>query len=313
MHASVIGGAGLLGSAIAAELMRLGLFERIALLDAQAELAAAEIRDLREASIGSGVELSSATQINFATQSDLFIFAGGFASQSNEPRFELARRYLRHFCWHLKELKNGGLKRDAIVLIAAEPSELLTEIAARYLDLPSSRVIGMGTVVDRRRLQVGLADALSKPVGEIAIEAIGVRGAGMVPLWSGAIISGEPISKLRPWEGAWQHTVEMRARTADTDQLRGKGGAYRAPAAAVGEVAQAILRNEGRPLPVCISHDFKSPRYGLRRATLALPTLVGRSGAGEVVEQKLWPKEMTALHQAARRVQRDIQALAKLA
>lgn len=312
MHASVIGGAGLLGSAVTAELVRRRLFSELTLLDAQTALAAAEIRDLREANIDTDVDLSSASQINSASQSDIIIFAGGFAAQSKEPRLSLAKRYLRHFCWQLKELKQAGIKSDAIIVIAAEPSELLTEITVRYLGLPPSRVIGLGTVVDSRRLCIGLADAHNVPVKDIAIDAVGVRGEGLTPLWSAARIAGEPIAHFKPWQGNWQHTVEMQARKADTRQLASIGGAYRAPAAAVVDIIQAIVRNEQRSLPVCVSHLFRFPKYNLRKATIALPTIVGRNGAGEVIELKLWPKEQTALLQAARHAQRDLHALAVL-
>ncbi|WP_309398181.1 lactate/malate family dehydrogenase [Cerasicoccus maritimus] len=309
MKAAIIGGAGLLGSAVVAAFLERDLFIELTLLDAQGQLAEAEAQDFRESFLEKGTVIHSAAQIDFASQSDLIVFAGGFASQSKEPRIDLARRYLRHFCWQLSQLKEAGVKQDAVILIAAEPAELLTAMAVSYLGLPPERVIGMGTVVDARRLRVGLSQALSVGLSQVSINAIGVRGEGMVPLWSGAKVAGESISTLKPWEHNWQHEVEQRARNADTAMMMGKGGAYRANAAAVAEVATAIVRDTQQILPVSVCHDFRTPRYGLRKTCLALPTEVGRRGAGEVVDVKLWPKEEAALRQTARRVQRDLRTL----
>jgi len=310
MKAAVIGGAGLLGSAVMADLITRELFREITLIDAQAGLAKAEIEDLRAAHLDRDVQVNFATQIDSASQSDVIVICRGFAPQSDESRLDLARRHLAPFCWLLSELNRVGIKQDVVVIIAAEPSELMAALAAAYLKLPANQIIGIGTVVDERRLRTGLAECLSTPIRGIQISAIGVRGKHLVPLWSSCTISGQPANKLRPWESTWQHDVEQQTRLADFTQLRGKGGAWRAPAAAVADVARAVVRDERVILPVCVSRQFLRPVYGLRRTSVALPTVVGRQGALDVVEQKLWPKELAALKQGARETARSLVALA---
>ncbi|WP_269542176.1 lactate/malate family dehydrogenase [Cerasicoccus fimbriatus] len=312
MKAAVIGGAGLFGSAVIAELASRGLFHEITLIDGQAELGEAEVADLRAAYLGRDIRINFASQINSVSQSDVVIVCRGFATQSGESRFELARRNLGPFCWLLAELKRVGLRRDAVVIIAAEPTELMTALAASYLDLPPGQILGMGTVVDAMRLRAGLCQHFNLSSGEVQVGALGVRGKHLVPVWSSANIGGQAISQLRPWEGSWQHAIEQAVREADLSQLRGKGGAWRAPAAAVADVANAVVRDTGAVLPVCVSQAFRVSRYGLRRTSIALPHPVGRQGAGEVIEQKLWPKELAALKQGARQAQRDLQALLKI-
>ncbi|GHB98436.1 lactate/malate family dehydrogenase [Cerasicoccus arenae] len=310
MNAAVIGGAGRLGSAVIAELVRRNLFTEITLIDGQAELCTAEIQDLRDACANQPVRLHAATQVNFATQSDIIILAGGVSAQPNESRLELGRRNLTPFCRLLNELKEVGLKSSTVVIIATEPSELLTPLAASFLELPTGQVFGLGTMIDARRLRTSIAEKLSLTAKDISISAIGAHGEALVPLWSGATAGGAPLSSLKQWQGVMQSEVEASVKATDEMLLYGKGGAWLGPAAATADAACAVARDERVILPVSQSHDFRLPKYDLRRTTLALPTIVGQQGAGEVVEFKLWPREQSALVRAARNTQNDLKALA---
>lgn len=311
MKAAVIGGAGLLGSAVIAELTAHDLFREITLIDAQAELGEAEVQDLRAAHSESDTRLAFAAQLECAADSDVIIITRSFTPQCNEARLALAQRNLAPFCWLLSELNRVGIKSDAVVVITTEPTELMTALAAAYLNLPPNQILGMGTVVDARRLRAGLAQHFSLPAREIEINAVGVRGKYLIPLWSSAMIGSQPMSKIRPWEGTWQYEVETATRQADDMQLRGKGGSWRTAAASVVDVAKAVAQNQRTQLPVCVTRNLRIPVYGLRRTSIALPTMVGREGAIEVIEQKLWPKELAALRQASHQSQRDLNSLAK--
>jgi len=95
--------------------------------------------------------------------------------------------------------------------------------------------------------------------------------------------------------------IVQRTRSAGAEivALLKTGSAFYAPAAAAVEMAQAILRDEGRVLP-CAA--FCDAEYGVGGYFVGVPARLGAGGVTEVLEFDLTDAEREAFEASARHV-----------
>jgi L-lactate dehydrogenase len=117
-----------------------------------------------------------------------------------------------------------------------------------------------------------------------------------VPIWSSATVAGMPMEKWPGMTPALQQEIFAKTRGSGAEVIKLKGGAGFAVGLAIREVVHAIALDQPRVLPVS---TVQSGAYGIRSVSLSVPTVVGRSGAGQRIEVELWPKEKHALQQSA--------------
>jgi malate dehydrogenase len=83
-------------------------------------------------------------------------------------------------------------------------------------------------------------------------------------------------------------------------ELLGTGSAYYAPAAALAEMAEAVLKDQKKVRP-CAA--FLDGEFGLAGHYLGVPVQIGAGGAEKVIEIDLTADERTALGRSASSVQ----------
>ena len=79
---------------------------------------------------------------------------------------------------------------------------------------------------------------------------------------------------------------------AEIVNLLGNGSAYYAPAAALVEMAEAIIKDQKRILP---SIAYLEGEFGYEGIYLGVPTLLGANGIEKIFELELTEKEKAAL------------------
>ena len=90
-------------------------------------------------------------------------------------------------------MKNGF---DGILLIVANPVDILTYVAQKLSGLPINRVIGSGTVLDTARLKQELSEHLEVDGRSVHAFIVGEHGDSEIAAWSSANVSGIPIMIL---------------------------------------------------------------------------------------------------------------------
>ena len=156
--AAVIG-CGFVGSSSAFALMQSGLFSEIALLDSDRARAEGEALD-----ISHGIPFVGQTKIYAAdydeiTDSAIIIITAGAAQKPGETRLDLVNKNVGIFRAILPEIAKRNYQ--GIILVVANPVDILTLAAIKYSGLPENRVIGSGTVLDTARLKMELGAHLS--------------------------------------------------------------------------------------------------------------------------------------------------------
>jgi L-lactate dehydrogenase len=306
MKVAIIGGGGLVGSCTAFALQTGKVVREIALLDANAEMAAGQALDLLHgASLVADQVITSGGYEQIPT-TDLVCITAGLRRKPDESRLDLIHRNVDLFVGILDSIEKAGLKRDATVLVVSNPVDVLTYLAAARLDMPAGRVLGLGTQLDTVRFRSLIAEHLQAAPTQVKALVLGEHGDSMVPIWSSATVAGLPLEKFPGWNS--QRASELFARTkgSGAEVIKKKGGAGFAVGLAIQEVIEAIALDRRAVLPVS---TVQGGCYGLRDVALSVPTVVGAGGALDTLEIELWPKEVQALRTSGSVLRQTIDAV----
>ena len=297
MKVSIIGGGGLVGSSAAFALQCGGLVREIALLDVNQELAAGQALDLLHGAPSVADQLITSGSYEHIPSSDVICITAGLRRQPNESRLDLINRNTDLFVSILEQIKQAGLKENAIVVVVSNPVDILTYVAAERLQLPASRVIGLGTQLDTIRFRALIAQAMNLAPTQVNALILGEHGDSMVPIWSNATVNGLPLDKFPGWTANQAGELFTRTKGSGAEVIKRKGGAGFAVGIAIRDVIDAIVLDSRRVLPVSSIQDGRC--YGIRDVALSVPTVVGRSGVVARHEIDLWPKETQGLRNSA--------------
>lgn len=297
MKVSIIGGGGLVGSSAGFALQNGGIVREIVLVDVNADLAEGQALDLLHGSslLCDQKIVSGGTEQ--AADSEMVVITAGLRRKPDESRLDLINRNVELFRTILADVKQHGLKSDAMVFVVSNPVDVLTYLAVKELSLPAEQVIGLGTVLDTTRLRGILARELDVPPTQVSALILGEHGDSMVPVWSAAQIAGLPLEKWPGVTPALIQAVEKKTRGSGAEVIKKKGGAGFAVGVSIADVIHSVALDQRRVLPVS---SLQKGAYGIRDVCLSVPTVVGRAGVLARHEIDLWPKERMGLQNSAK-------------
>lgn len=181
---------------------------------------------------------------------------------------------------------------DSTVLILSNPVDAMTYVCYKTTGFPKNRVIGQSGVLDTARFNTFVAEELNISVEDISGFVLGGHGDDMVPLVRYSYAGGIPLDKIIPSERLDAIVERTRKGGGEIVSLLGNGSAYYAPAAALVEMADAIMKDKKRILP---SIAYLEGEYGYQNIYLGVPTVLGGNGIESVIELPLTEEEQKAL------------------
>ena len=302
-------GCGFVGSSSAFALMMSGLFSEMVLIDADRERAEGEALD-----ISHGMPLARPMKIyaggyDDVTDAAIIVVTAGANQEPGETRLDLVKKNVAIFRSIMPEISKRKYK--GILLIVANPVDILTYTAVRYSGLPSSRVIGSGTVLDTARLKYLLSEHLGVDSRSIHAYIIGEHGDSEFAAWSSANVSGVPLydfCKMRGhshFEDA-QKKIEADVRNSAYEIIKRKHATYYGIAMSVKRICEAIIRDEKSVLAVS---SLMEDVYGVEDVALSMPAIVGKDGVETLIPVRLSVDEQRKLRESAeilRGVIRDV-------
>ena len=297
MKVSIIGGGGLVGSSAGFALQTGGIVREIVLIDVNQELAEGQALDLMHGCSLAADQKITAGGSEHVADSDVVVITAGLRRKPDESRLALIDRNVKLFQKILADVKQHGLKPDAMVFVVSNPVDVLTYLALKELSLPEDKVIGLGTVLDTTRLRGILATSLDVPPTQVSALILGEHGDSMVHIWSSAQIAGLPLEKWPGYTPTLIPDVEKRTRGSGAEVIGKKGGAGFAVGLSIADVIHSVALDQRRVLPVS---SLQNGAYGIRDVCLSVPTVIGRDGVLNRVEIDLWPKERMGLQKSAR-------------
>jgi L-lactate dehydrogenase len=297
---AVMIGCGFVGSASVFALMQSGLFSEIAMIDADMEKAKGEAMD-----ISHGIPFARQMKIYAGTYDDvedagIVIITAGANQKPGETRLDLVNKNVSIFKTIISEITSR--KFDGILLVVANPVDILTKVAQKLSGLPENRVIGSGTVLDTGRLKYRLSEHLQVDSKSIHAFIIGEHGDSEIVAWSSANVSGVPLSNFCEMRGHFEHReaeneIAEKVKNSAYDIIQRKRATYFGVAMAVKRICEVIVRNERAILPVStVMHG----EYGIDDVVLSMPCIVGINGIETQIPIVLNEEEKTKLQDSAR-------------
>ena len=296
---AVMIGCGFVGSASVFALMQSGLFTEIALIDADKNKAEGEAMD-----ISHGIPFASPMRIYVGDYDDvadatIVIISAGTGQKPGETRLDLVNKNVAIFKSIIPEIA----KRDfgGILLVVANPVDILTQVAIKLSGLPEKRVIGSGTVLDSARLRSKLGQHLSVDSRSVHAFIVGEHGDSEVVAWSSVNVSGVPLSDMCEMRGHYNHKENTKeiadaVKNSAYEIIEKKGATFYAVALAIRRIAEALIRDEHSLLTVS---GYCSGAYEIKDVCIGLPMILGRDGIENIVEIPLNQLEKDNLHESA--------------
>lgn len=296
----VIVGCGFVGAACAFSLMQSGLFSEMVLIDASKEKAEGEALD-----ISHGAPFAKPMKIYAGTYDDikgaaLIIVTAGANQKPGETRLDLVKKNISIFKSIIPEIKKRDFK--GVLLIVANPVDILTTVAVKLAGLPENRVLGSGTVLDTARLKYELGNHLSVDPRSVHAFIIGEHGDSEIAAWSSANVSGIPLNNFCEMRGHFNHEEAMKKIASDVKNsayeiIAKKKATYYGIAMSVKRICEAIIRNEKSILPIS---SMMNGQYGIKGISLSMPAIVGKDGVETQVPIQLSEKEISDLKKSAK-------------
>lgn len=292
-------GCGAVGATIAFQLVNSGLFNEIVLIDLNKKKAEGEAMD-----IAHGIPFVQPVDIYAGEYSDLqdaymVIVTAGANQAPGETRIDLVEKNAKIFQGIIPQITKYN--KECMLLIVANPVDILTSIALKISGFPSNRVIGSGTVLDTARLKYKLGEQLGIDTRNVHAFIIGEHGDSELAVWSSANVAGIPMEEYGEKSGNKLDDVAKKqiyetVKNSAYEIIDRKGATYYAIAVAVDRIAQAIVRNEHSVLTVS---SLLTGQYGIEGICLGMPAVVGENGIERMIEIPLNEEELGKLQQSA--------------
>lgn len=309
MRKAVMVGCGFVGSASVFALMQSGLFSEIALIDANREKAEGEAMD-----ISHGIPFASQMRIYAGDYDDvkdagIVIVTAGANQQPGETRLDLVQKNVGIMKKIIPEISSRNF--DGILLIVANPVDILTKVALELSGLPENHVIGSGTVLDTARLKYRLSEHLGVDSKSIHAFIIGEHGDSEIAAFSSANVSGVPLSNFCEMRGHFQHKeaedeIAKKVKDSAYEIIQRKRATYFGVAMAVKRICEVIVRDEKAILPVSTSMHGA---YGIKDVVLSMPCIVGADGIEAQVPIVLNDEETKKLQDSAKILRETLDTL----
>lgn len=235
-------------------------------------------------------------------ESDLVIITAGVARKPGMSRDDLVQINQKVMTSVSSEI--AKYSPNATILVLTNPVDAMTYTVFKATGFPKNRVIGQSGVLDTARFCAFIAEELNISVKDIKGFVLGGHGDTMVPLTRYSYAGGIPLETLIAPERLEEIVARTRVGGGEIVNLLGNGSAYYAPAAALIEMAEAIIKDQKRVLP---SIAYLEGEYGYEGIYLGVPTLLGANGIEKIFELELTEKEKSALDVSAQAV-RDVMA-----
>ncbi|AFL67674.1 lactate/malate family dehydrogenase [Sulfurospirillum barnesii] len=306
MRVGIIGVGGV-GVELVNYLLTLGNMSEIVLVNRNKEKAMGEVADfsyVESFTYARNTHLHSGDYVDCA-HCDVIVITAGAQLKGNQTRDELLHENATLIREIVHELYTYA--PHAIIIMVTNPVDVLTHIAYKEGLYPRERLISSGTLVDTARFM----KIVSKKVGidpkNINGYVLGEHGKGSTLPWSICNICGldvDTFCELNSLPLLDREAIYHDVLNAGFEIFYKKGNTNHSTAASVFRIIRAIANDEHSVLPLGVYLDGE---YGLHDVVLNVPVVVTKKGASKILNYKLLPGELEALHVSAKTMQKMAQ------
>jgi malate dehydrogenase len=195
---------------------------------------------------------------------------------------------------------------EAIFIILTNPLDAMAYLAMKVAGIEPHRVVGQAGILDSARMRAFVAMELGVSVENIHCYVLGGHGDEMVPLTHASNVAGVPLDEILSPDRLEAIVDRTRKGGGEIVSLLKTGSAYYAPAVAITQMVDAILKDKHLIVPAAAYLDGQ---YGLRDIFFGVPSQLGRKGVEKIIEYQLNDQELSALKKSAQGVAENIAKL----
>lgn len=237
---------------------------------------------------GSDVQVIGTNSYEATKDSDVVIITAGIPRKPGMSRDDLIATNTNI----VKSVTEQVVKYspNAFLIVVSNPLDAMTYVAYKVSGFPRNRVMGMAGVLDTARFRTFIAEEVGVSVEDVTAFVLGGHGDTMVPLVRYCSCGGIPVTKLISKERLEQIVQRTRDGGIEIVNYLKTGSAFYAPAASAIAMAEAILKDKKRIMPVAV---YLEGEFGVSDAVVGVPVKLGGDGIEKIFELDFTDEEKT--------------------
>ncbi len=295
-------GTGFVGASIAFAMTINKLASEIVLIDVNKDKAIGEAMDINHALPFIEQMSIYAGDYKDCADCDVIVITAGLNRKPGDTRLDLAKKNVaiaKDITSNIMKYYTGG-----VILVVANPVDIMTYMIQKWSGLPNGRVLGTGTVLDSSRFRYLLSAKLNIDVRNVHGYIIGEHGDSQLPAWSATHVAGKKIDEYCSIPGsgiteADKATIAEEVKTAGAEIIKTKGATYYAIAITVNTVVETLLKGQNTIRTVS---SVLNGEYGISDVAISVPAIVNSNGVVQVLDLDLSEDEKAALKNSADQV-----------
>ena len=193
----------------------------------------------------------------------------------------------------------------SIVIVVSNPLDAMVYTAWKVTGFPTNRIVGQAGCLDMARFKAFIAEETGFSVEDINTLLLGGHGDDMVPLPRFTNIAGIPVTEFMSEQRLDELVERAKQGGGEIVALLGTS-AYYAPAAAVTQMVEAIVRDKKRILPCA---GYCDGQYGIDGLFVGVPCVLGAGGMERILEVHLEPGEQDLVTASAGHVRELVEVV----
>jgi len=294
-HKVSIVGCGRVGMTTAYSILLQGIANEIVLFNRTLDRIKGEKLDLEHGmTFLDSAKITATDDYSDLADSDIVVYAAGYSQKPGETRLDLIDKNIAILQKYLPQIISYA--PEAILLIIANPVDILTYKAYLMANWPKGKIFGSGTTLDTSRFKFHLSEFLHVSPASIHAYILGEHGDSSFPAISSASVGGQPLTSFANFSTQKAMAAYQQTKNAAYKIIEAKGSTYYGIASVTARLVEAILRDERTIFPVSIPLHHYYEQNGI---ALSVPCVIGRGGVEEIIEIKLnWEEKQQLIKSA---------------
>ena len=294
-------GTGHVGSSIAFAMVLKGLCSHLVLAGRNMTKGQGDALDLQHTlAFCERPIIIEASTIEKVQDCDIIVITASIKTQDQvTSRMELGVANVKLFRQMIPILAQNNPR--SIFVVITNPVDVLTYLVTQLSGFPSSKIIGVGTLVDSARFRTLLSAQEKIHPDDLRAYILGEHGPNQFPVFSNAFAGSERIS-----DAPSNRRIFQEVNQAGFDVYELKGYTNYAIAAAACEVIKTIVYDDHRTMPLS---TFFYEWQGIENNCFSIPVVLGRAGIIRYLHPELNDQEKIALKKTAKSMRENIDSL----
>ncbi len=307
-------GAGNVGATIANNIVTMGIAHEVVLVDIAKEKAYGEAMDIYQGVSFCAPAVVRSGDYEDAAGSDIVVITSGLGRKPGQTRLELAQTNVNI----LKQIapQITATAPNALYVLVSNPVDVLTYVFHKITNVPESRIIGSGTILDTARLQAELAKKMHISPKNVHAHVYGEHGDSSFVPWSLATIANNhidaypahsPDADVIKWNPEEDKDLMVDfVRTSGAKVIAAKRATFYAVAISVCHLCKTLLSDAPTALSVS---TLMHGEYGVEDVCLSTLALVSSKGVHGKIMNTLTDEETAKMQLSAQKLKDVINAV----